>query len=750
MIYIKKYEHLAISVNASIRECLKKMDHFSLRTLVCIGANGSLEGTFSFGDFNRWVLVADRPELNAIVSEAMNTRPYSVEFGSLFNGGEMPSTSFSLIPVTDTRLHVVGVLTGEKSPREVHLGAHTISEDGPPFLIAEIGNNHNGSLENAKRLVDLAAQSGAHSAKFQLRDMASLFGENVNEDSENLGSQYTMDLLRRFQLSTAELLEVMQYTRQKGLLPLCTPWDEKSADILDEFGVDGFKVASADFTNHGFLRYLARTGKPLICSTGMASEEEIRESIKVLRSVGAQFVLLHCNSTYPAPFKDINLSYLPKLRKSGDCIVGYSGHERGINVAVAAVGLGAKIIEKHFTTDRSLEGNDHKVSLLPDEFREMANAIEQVYSSLGSNGPRQLTQGEMMNRVTLAKSIYAARDIESGALLDEADVIIKSPGRGLQPNYLKELLSKPLRRNVTKGDVFYPDDIVDEVVEAKSKYGFWSKWGIPVRHHDYRALLDFVSPDMLEFHLSYKDLDLEHDEYFPAKVDAHLVVHAPELFYGDHTLDLSSEDEAYRKHSIVELKRTIEVVKAIKPYFKNHDQKIGLVTNVGGFSHDRPLTAAVVDRRAQILRRSLVELENDDVEIWPQTMPPFPWHFGGQQYHNLFLDGDWISNFCEEMNMRVCLDVSHSALACNKFGASLSQFLDTVLPYTAHLHLADAAGVDDEGLQIGDGGIDWVMIAEKMKLHAPAATWLPEIWQGHENNGAGFWVALDRLERKGF
>ena len=750
MIFKKNYEHWVVSDNSSIRECLSRLNEFSLRALICANPKGILLGTFSFGDFNRWVLSAGQPDLEMPVSEAMNTSPYSVYFENLFDSDEMPENSFTLIPVIDSRSRIVGVLTEEKGPRKLHLGSHIISEDGLPFIIAEIGNNHNGSLDNAKQLVDLAAQSGAHSAKFQLRDMTSLYGDDGDEASENLGAQYTMDLLKRFQLSNKELLEVMQYSRQKGLVPLCTPWDEKSVDILDEFGVDGFKVASADFTNHGFLRYLAKTGKPLICSTGMASEEEIRESIKILKNAGAQYILLHCNSTYPAPFKDINLSYLPMLGELGDCIVGYSGHERGFNVPVAAVALGAKVIEKHFTTDRSLEGNDHKVSLLPDEFENMVKAIKEIYTSLGSKGPRKLTQGEMMNRVTLAKSIYAAKDVEKDTMLDVADIIVKSPGRGLQPNYLKELLSKPLKRSIKKGDVFYPEDILEEIIEAKSNYGFWSKWGIPVRHHDYKSLLDIVSPPMLEFHLSYKDLDLIHNNYFPEKVNAHLVVHAPELFFGDHTLNLACEDEGYRKHSIAELKRTIEVVKAIKPFFNNHDQKIGLVTNVGGFSNDGPLKATDIDKCTQILKKSLIEVENDEVEIWPQTMPPFPWHFGGQQYHNLFLDEDWISNFCQEMNMKVCLDVSHSALACNNVGGSLSQFLDKVLPYTAHLHLADSAGVDDEGLQIGDGAVDWVMVAEKMKQHSPNATWLPEIWQGHENNGHGFWVALEQLERKGF
>ena len=300
------------------------------------------------------------------------------------------------------------------------------------------------------------------------------------------------------------------------------------------------------------------------------------------------------------------------------------------------------------------------------------------------------------------------------------------------------------------GDVFYPSDLESEVISEKSQYGFWSKWGIPVRHHDFGTLFEKINCPMLEFHLSYKDLDLNADDYFCADIDADLVVHAPELFYGDHTLDLTSLNEEYRLHSIQELQRTITVVSAMRPYFKNKDHKIGLITNVGGFSDTGPMTQSEVDERTEILKKSLAQLDNDVVEIWPQTMPPFPWHFGGQQYHNLFLDGKWISTFCAETGVRVCLDVSHSALFCAYKKKSFSEFLDEVMPHTAHLHLADASGVDSEGLQIREGTVDWALVADKMKQYCPRATWIPEIWQGHENDGEGFWLALNRLEKEGF
>ena len=167
------------------------------------------------------------------------------------------------------------------------------------------------------------------------------------------------------------------------MTPLCTPWDLESLAKLEEYGMEAYKVASADLTNHKLLGALVETGKPLICSTGMSTEHEINKAINFLLSHSANFVLMHCNSTYPTPFKDVNLAYISRLRDLSARCVGYSGHERGISIAIAAVALGAKIIEKHFTIDRSMEGNDHKVSLLPDEFKMMVAEIRNVEASLG-------------------------------------------------------------------------------------------------------------------------------------------------------------------------------------------------------------------------------------------------------------------------------------------------------------------------------------------------------------------------------
>jgi N-acetylneuraminate synthase len=425
-------------------------------------------------------------------------------------------------------------------------------------------------------------------------------------------------------------------------------------------------------------------------------------------------------------------------------VVGYSGHERGIAVPIAAVALGARVIEKHFTTDRNMEGNDHKVSLLPHEFADMVRGIQQVETAMGTPSARALSQGEMMNREVLAKSLIAKVAIPAGTPITAEMIATKSPGQGLEPNRKGELIGKTLSTAKALGDFFYASDFGAGGVTARS-YDFANPWGIPVRYHDLQALREMSNMDLLEIHLSYKDMELDFRDFLDAPLDLGLVVHASELFAGDHTLDLCSNDPEYRARSIAELQRVIHLTRDLVEYFRRTKEPL-IVTNMGGFTASAPLPPSQRQKLYAAVEDSLGQLDRDGVEIIPQTMPPFPWHFGGQRYHNVFVDPDEIQDFCVRNGMRVCLDVSHSKLSCSQRSASFHHFVKLVAPHTAHYHLADAKGVDGEGLQIGSGEIDWVEVFSLIRRLSPDASFIPEVWQGHKNSGEGAWLALERLE----
>ena len=729
----------------SVLNALQKISDNKSRIIFSVTESGVIEGIMTDGDFRRWLTNQNTIDLNQSVCKISNKTFKSAFFED--EPGKIQSyfsSEIEFIPLLDKNRHLVAI--ARKRPDGFQIGKFKIDAESPSFIIAEIGNNHNGSLELAKKLIDLAVETGVDCAKFQLRSMKSLYRNagNANDASEDLGSQYTLDLLSRFQLSPEEMLAAFDYCKQRDILPLCTPWDLDSLVLLEEYGMQAYKVASADLTNHELLTALAKTGKPLICSTGMSTETEISEAVSLLQRLGAMYVLLHCNSTYPAPFKDVNLNYLERLKEIGDCPVGYSGHERDINVAIAAVAKGAKVIEKHFTLDKSMEGNDHKVSLLPEEFTAMVRGIRQVEEALGSASERKLSQGELMNRETLAKSLTINCDLEPGQVITAEMIEIKSPGKGLQPNRKADLIGLKAKRTFKASDFFFPSDIEQEQVQARN-YDFKHPWGVPVRYHDFKKILAKTNPDLLEFHLSYKDLEEDIYQYFDQIYDLDLVVHSPELFAGDHVLNLCSEDEEYRQHSIKEMQRVINITRALKPFFKKATRPC-IVTNVGGFTLDAPLPLLKRNQLYKLLLNSLLALDAEGVEIIPQTMPPFPWHFGGQRYHNLFVDPQDTAEFCHQNGYRVCLDISHSKLACNHHKSSFKEFVEQIGALTAHLHIADSEGVDGEGLQIGEGEIDFPALAEYLQKTAPKASFIPEIWQGHKNEGEGFWIALEKLE----
>jgi sialic acid synthase SpsE len=617
------------------------------------------------------------------------------------------------------------------------------------FVIAEIGINHNGSFERAKQLVDDAVDAGADCAKFQIRNLETLYGaeDGGGANGLDLGVEYTLDILTRFQLSTVEYEALFDYCRTSNILPMCTPWDVASVEFLETQNLPIYKVASADLTNDVLLQCLSQTGRELIISTGMATESDVDHLVEFLEARKVDYALLHCNSTYPAPFHGINLNYLKRLReKVPGRVVGYSGHERGFEVPIAAVALGAKIIEKHLTRDRNLEGNDHKVSLLPHEFSEMVRAIRNVEEAMGTNGPRSLSVGEMMNRENLAKSLVAARDLEKGQVIAETDISIKSPGNGLQPNRSIDLLGLKLGRSMKRGDVFFPSDISGQKHRFR-KYSFSRKYGIPVRFHDCDSLVRLADVDFVEFHLSYKDVDGFPKNCRLAKHEIPFLVHTPDLFSGDHLIDFASFDDDYRDRSINEIQRVIDLARGPLAKFFRNDGPVKIVASLGGFTRDDFVDDATQKKMYARVSESIRKLDRTGVELLPQTLPPFPWYLGGQLHCNLFVTADDSVEFAKEEDLRICLDISHSKLACNFYGKDFMGFLENIVPHVGHLHIVDAASIDSEGLQIGEGDVDFSAVFDLLDRKKNSAWFIPEIWQGHKDEGAGFWEALRRLEK---
>jgi len=746
MLINKNIQPYIIYEEGSLIDGLNKINENKKRVVFAVSEHGVLVGSLSDGDVRRWITSESTLDLGVKIKGVMNLDCTSLPVGSSSDHIEKYFQSgIDVIPLVDKSGHLIAV--AEKNKHSLFIGDFPISDQDPSFIIAEIGNNHQGDIDLAKKMVDLLVDAKVDCAKFQMRNVKKMYRNygKSSDASADLGAQYTLDLLSKYQLSNDELFEVFDYCRAKGILPLCTPWDLDSLKALEEYGMPAYKVASADFTNTELLGAIVKTDKPFICSTGMSSEAEIKSTVSFLDNLGANFILLHCNSTYPTPFKDVNLKYLTRLKEITGKLVGYSGHERGYVIAVASIALGAKVIEKHVTLDRSLEGTDHKVSLLPDEFATMVTQIRQLEESLGTDQEaREISQGELMNREVLAKSLMINCDLKKGECIKRSMVDIKSPGQGLQPNRIDELVGKVAKHDFSEGDYFFETDI-NGVYEKRSSYNFNRPYGIPVRYHDYAKLSSDIDLDFVEFHLSYNDLDADFHEFIPNIQDIGFAIHSPELFANDHIMDLASYDEEYRKQSIDYLKKVVDVTRDVGKLFPKTKNPI-VVINAGGWDSSGFISTEEKIKKYALVAEALSSVDASGVQIAIQTMPPFPWHFGGQSFHNIFLCPNEIDEFCKKTGVKICFDISHSMMACNYYKWDFDDFVAKVAPHSVHLHVVDAKGVDGEGVQIGEGDVDFKVLVKNLDKSAAEIQFIPEVWQGHKNHGQGFWDALTYLE----
>lgn len=334
-----------------------------------------------------------------------------------------------------------------------------MSFDDRVFIIAEAGVNHNGRLTLAKKLVDLAKDTGCDAVKFQTFCTESLVSRLASlaqyQKGNNGKGRYSnqADLLKKLELSPDEFKEIKRYCDGKRIVFLSTPFDLESADFVDSLGVPCFKISSGDLTNLPFLAHVARKGKPILLSTGMSDLDEVTAAVEAIFSAGnKEIILLHCVTEYPAPFRDINLTAMDTLSNRFQLPVGYSDHTAGIEIALAAAARGAKVIEKHFTLNKNLTGPDHRASLAPGELREMVRCIRNIETSLG-DGIKRPAASEFANKRLVRKSIVTVTDISKGQCILPEHVAIKRPGYGIPPKDIENVVGRKARLNIRKDTV---------------------------------------------------------------------------------------------------------------------------------------------------------------------------------------------------------------------------------------------------------------------------------------------------------
>lgn len=335
------------------------------------------------------------------------------------------------------------------------------------FIIAEAGVNHNGSLHTAKKMIDVASDSGADAIKFQTfkaDKLVTAAATKAEYQIKNMGtSESQFEMLKHLELPLDAYNELYSYCKNKNIIFLSTPFDEESADFLDNIGMPIFKIPSGEITNKPLIQHIAKKGKEIILSTGMSFLGEVEKAIGWINEIRDKFnsrpklILLHCVSDYPACFEDVNLSVLNTMKTAFGLPVGYSDHTQGIEIPIAAAAIGANVIEKHFTLNKNMEGPDHKASLEPHELYEMVKAIRNVEMAKG-DGIKRPSYKEEGIKVLIRRSIVAVRDIKKGEIIDRESLAVKRPGDGIMPEYIDRIVNRPARNDIKKDTLLKWED----------------------------------------------------------------------------------------------------------------------------------------------------------------------------------------------------------------------------------------------------------------------------------------------------
>ena len=344
----------------------------------------------------------------------------------------------------------------------IKIGDRYVGGDNPCFIIAEIGLNHNGSMDIAKKLIDEACNAGADCVKFQKRDINNLAIKGVLDAEDNrfpeFGKTYRK-IREHLEFSIEQYREIKDYCDKKGIAFLCTAFDIVSADLLETVDLESYKIASHSLTNLPLIKHVAKKGKPMFVSTGMSTLDEIDETVNLIKKYDCPFILFHCVSSYPQSPEESNLRLMKILEERYKVPIGYSGHEIGIHISLAAIALGAKAIERHFTLDRNMVGFDHKLSLEPEEMEELVKKGREIEKALGS-GKKEVLEKEWITRRKYHSSIVTKMNIPKGTIITEDMLTSKNPGTGLETKYIPQVVGKKAAVDL-KEDVLITFDMIE-------------------------------------------------------------------------------------------------------------------------------------------------------------------------------------------------------------------------------------------------------------------------------------------------
>lgn len=596
-------------------------------------------------------------------------------------------------------------------------------------IIAEIGINHEGSPRIARNLIDAAHFAGVRAVKFQYRNLDNAYADGANE----IGDEILRAEIARNYLSPDTLIELAKHAAGLDMAAGISFFDLADLHDFDHApdAFEFFKVPSAELGNQQLVDALLARRRMVYLSTGCHAEREIEQALERLPAAG--WMPLHCVSNYPVSLANPKLGYLDHLQRRWQRPVGYSSHDSNWEVCLLAMLRGAAVVERHITFDKTAPGLDHSTSSTPDEFRKLAEFATNMPLITAGDGARTPNQGELLNLQNLGRSWYARARIEAGETVTPAKARLRSPRIGLGAADAARYFGRPARRPLAAGEVITrssfesPEPLSDAAIDFARAY----RLALPVRLHDMEKVARRFPLKAFEFHLSFGEVLAGADA---SRFDAGNAysVHLPDYISPVDLMDPFAPRESQATASREILERTAAFAAALQ-------QRCGRqVPIVGSFSQAHGDLARFHEQHAELL----ADYRGRDIEILPQWLPPIAWYFGGSVRLEAMNSVQDVA-LLERHGTRICLDVCHLCMGREVLEASPEALFDRLAARTGHLHLAEANGVDGEGLHFDEGDpANRGLVARALELDVLKVI---EVWQGHLDDGAGFTRALNTL-----
>jgi N-acetylneuraminate synthase len=598
-------------------------------------------------------------------------------------------------------------------------------------VIAEIGINHDGDMDKAQRLIQQSRDAGCKGIKFQYRNLKTAYASKANE----IGDEIILTQIKRTYLDARQILELRDFARsidiEAGISFFTTDDLKDFQELATDF--DFFKIPSAELLNLELITQLLETKKHVYISVGMHDEEEIDYVFNTITKYD-NWTPLHCISNYPVADHNTSLGYIKYLRDKWNREVGYSSHDENWENNLIALSLGATVIERHITEEKQAEGLDHSSSSDYEEFVKLCHYTKEFDVITSGNKPRVPNQGELLNKQNLGRSFYAVRDLNVGEPLELTDFEYRNPQTGIGISDLKQYLKRKLVMSLQEGEVLTHQHLNDNQTQLQNAALLISKQNlisIPVRLADYKAIRETLPVGAYEFHLSYKEVASDLLSYVFDSGDR-FSVHLPDYIDSTTLIDPFSSDERIRNSSRECIGKIIDF-----------SEKLAAATG-----HPVPIVASLagigISREAFYpqVKELFEEYFSEKAPLTLQWLPPYAWYFGGSiklTNVNNYDDVAWL----KKLDIPVTLDSSHLLLGKTAFNFDPRAIIEELLENIIHWHISDAAGLDGEGLPIGDGGKDnEQLISEIISRNGLKVI---EVWQGHFCNYEGFKVAINKI-----